>query len=341
MFHVYEGITADQVWLKIAKDISDKGKYRFQEGRDSKNTYEALHACLNIKNPRQRWVASRSKPLDLPFALAEVIWIMNGRNDLGSLEYFNKRLPEYVGYESQLYGAYGFRLRKHFGFDQLEYAYHALSNCAHSRQIVLQIWNANSDFPDKMGTPRSKDIPCNVTSLLKVRDGKLDWTQVMRSNDIYKGLPYNIVQFTFLQEIIAGWLGIEVGEYYHFSDSLHVYDGDEFNLVKESEDIFPAHNTDIVSIPFAASKEAWTMLNALMDIVVSEQENANRLILLLEQSSLENSFKNIACVLVADGLRRQCHIEKASYAMTLCHNSIYRMMWHRWNSRCSESVPIP
>ena len=45
----------------------------------------------------------------------------------------------------------------------------------------------------------------------------------MRSNDIVFGLPYNFLQFTFLQEIIAGWLNVGVGEYMHISDSLLMY----------------------------------------------------------------------------------------------------------------------
>lgn len=45
----------------------------------------------------------------------------------------------------------------------------------------------------------------------------------MRSNDVHRGLPYNVVQFTTLQEVMAGWLGLEVGGYHHWSDSLHLY----------------------------------------------------------------------------------------------------------------------
>ena len=62
-----------------------------------------------------------------------------------------------------------------------------------------------------MGNPSAEDIPCNLSSLLKIRKNQLEWMQINRSNDIYRGLPYNIVQFTTLQELMASWLGIEVG----------------------------------------------------------------------------------------------------------------------------------
>lgn len=39
-------------------------------------------------------------------------------------------------------------------------------------------------------------------------------------------MPYNFIQFTTLQEIIAGWLNLDIGEYFYFTDSLHVYKSD-------------------------------------------------------------------------------------------------------------------
>ena len=62
--------------------------------------------------------------------------------------------------------------------------------------------------------------------MLKVRDGALEWTQILRSNDVFRGLPYNFVQFTMMQEIMAGWLNLRVGSYNQLSDSLHIYDSD-------------------------------------------------------------------------------------------------------------------
>jgi thymidylate synthase len=47
----------------------------------------------------------------------------------------------------------------------------------------------------------------------------------MRSNDAYFGLPHDVFCFTMLQEMIACRLGVEVGEYYHYVGSMHVYHG--------------------------------------------------------------------------------------------------------------------
>jgi hypothetical protein len=40
----------------------------------------------------------------------------------------------------------------------------------------------------------------------------------MRSQHLWLGLPYDIFATTLLQELLAGWLGVEMGKYHHFVD---------------------------------------------------------------------------------------------------------------------------
>jgi thymidylate synthase len=57
-----------------------------------------------------------------------------------------------------------------------------------------------------------------------LRRGLLDAIVVMRSNDVIWGLPYDMFLFTFLQEMMAVELGVDVGRYHHFAASLHLYE---------------------------------------------------------------------------------------------------------------------
>jgi len=127
--------------------------------------------------------------LNPAFAIAEIVWIMNGRHDSEFLNRWNSRLPLFAGAGPRYDGAYGHRLRRHFGIDQIQRVCDALSTDRASRQAVLQIWDARTDLPAPDGTAASADVPCNVSSLLKVRGGRLQWTQIMRSNDVFLGLP--------------------------------------------------------------------------------------------------------------------------------------------------------
>src|SRR5438132_698223 len=95
MFRVFEGATADDVWLRLAAAFRDE-HLPSQESRAG-DTREILHAAISIKNPRQRWVVSRVPALNPAFALAEAVWILAGRDDAAFLNYFNSKLAEFAG----------------------------------------------------------------------------------------------------------------------------------------------------------------------------------------------------------------------------------------------------
>ena len=71
---------------------------------------------------------------------------------------------------------------------------------------------------------KSKDVPCTIAMSFRIRNGKLNMTTHMRSNDLVWGFPYDIIQFCLLQMTIANELGIESGTYTHHADSLHIYE---------------------------------------------------------------------------------------------------------------------
>jgi thymidylate synthase len=186
----FDAVSADEAWLLSVAALKDQNHLPRQEGRGGA-TNELLHVAIDIHDSRQRWVVSRTPALSVAFSIVEVIGILNGRRDSGYLNYFNADLPKYAGTGPEYHGAYGFRLRKNVGFDQLLRASNALTANSEGRQVVLQIWDAKVDFPSDDGKPVAEDIPCNICSMLKVRNGKLEWSQIMRSNDVFRGLPCN------------------------------------------------------------------------------------------------------------------------------------------------------
>jgi hypothetical protein len=56
-----------------------------------------------------------------------------------------------------------------------------------------------------------------------LRNGELMATTLMRSNNAFLLMPYNVFEFTLLQEMIAVSVGVNVGSYSHFALSMHVY----------------------------------------------------------------------------------------------------------------------
>jgi thymidylate synthase len=334
MFKVFQGTTADVVWQEVAAAFRD-GSLTVEQGSRAGATREIMHVAISIEDPRQRWVVSRHPPINPAFAIAEVVWILNGRDDAEFLNYFNRQLPRFAGCGSVYHGAYGHRLRRHFGIDQLDRAYHVLANRCDSRQVVLQIWDGRIDLPHANGRESSADIPCNVMSLLKVRNDTLEWTQVIRSNDVFRGQPYNFVQFTVLQEVIAGWLGLEPGAYHQISDSLHVYE----KCRKYLETVSPveaASNSDRLVLPKVESDAVFAAMARYADDIaqpdVTAQELANR----LDQAGLPTAYKNMLCVLGAEGARRRGQDELSKSMIDSCTNPAFRQMWERWCARVAK-----
>jgi hypothetical protein len=57
-----------------------------------------------------------------------------------------------------------------------------------------------------------------------IRDGRLDWMQIIRSNDAIWGIPYNAIQWSTVMEFVAGALDVPIGNMFIVQDSFHVYE---------------------------------------------------------------------------------------------------------------------
>ena len=336
MISVFNGSSADNIWMQLVKEFQRPGVARIQSSRNGK-TKEILHVAISISDPKQRWVMSRQPAINPAFALAEVVWIMNGRRDLAFLKFWNKNYQNFVGSGPDLHGAYGYRLRHHLGLDQLERAYQTLDHNSDTRQVVLQIWDSRIDMPEPSGTPVNEDIPCNVISMPKVRDGKLEWSQIIRSNDLFLGLPHNLVQFTSIQEIIAGWLNIECGTYNQISDSLHVYEYDEENIRKSLPSAQAILNTDSLALPRKESELVWKELEFRVERMITEDLKENELIALSRWNTSPQAYQNILAVLTAEAARRHEWTDMADEIMaTVCTNPAFKYLWTEWLQRLNS-----
>jgi thymidylate synthase len=330
--NIFKSKTANEAWINIYEELI-KESSSIQESRIG-STYEILHAFITIGNPRERWVCVRTPMINPAFAIAEIVWILNGRNDSKFLNFWNRNLPKYAGSGDEYHGAYGHRLRNNFNIDQLDQAYKTLKNNPDSRQVVLQIWDPNRDLPDNQGQPKSEDIPCNIVSLLKVRDGKLEWQQVMRSNDIILGLPYNFIQFTILQEIMAGWLDLEVGTYNHLSDSLHVY-LDKLQGYSISRNIRLNENTDDLRLSKSKSDEIFKQFSDKIDSIIHEGGSEKKLRELAEWNNTPTAYRNLLLIMCTEAARRSENYSLIDEFISKCSNKLFIQIWELWMKRFS------
>jgi len=327
----FESESADRAWLLAIDAIRSQSSLPRQNGRGGA-TSELLHSTFHIHDPRQRWVVSRSPGLSIAFAIVEVVGILNGRRDSAYLNFFNPILPKFAGAGAEYHGAYGHRLRDNVGFDQLSRASNALMANPNGRQIVLQIWDAAMDLPLDDGEPVAADIPCNICSMLKIRNGKLEWSQIMRSNDIFKGLPYNFIQFTTLQEVLSGWIGVEPGTYSHYADSLHLYNENAEHAFS-SVCVPAAAAFDSVALPKHQADPIWSEMSQRIDLLIKDRLSPKEYGVLARIDDAPQAFTNLMAMIAADAARRKRSADGVGEAIAACDNPLLKQLWIRWANR--------
>jgi thymidylate synthase len=205
------------------------------------------------EHPMRRVVFSAQRDANPFFHLNEALWMLAGRNDITWLDQFVGNFSERFGEKDVAgnvwqHGAYGFRWRKHFDMeggglstlpDQLVTVIDMLRKNPDERRAVISMWDPVADLAaDK------KDIPCNTTIYLRVREVSrkkqavyldqadfsdivervLDLTVCCRSNDAVWGAHgANVVHFSILQEYLAANIGVGIGKLYQFSNNYHMY----------------------------------------------------------------------------------------------------------------------
>ena len=202
---------------------------------DSRNgmTKEIHPLSFVVGNFKNYFLNVQGRVINFPMALAELVWIMSG-DDTDWIIKYNKQLENYadireisienegevVKEERFFNAAYGKRMRKQFGIDQIRDVVNAFAKDVFTRQAAI-IYRHPVDDSSFVS---AKDKACNIASLFLVRQGALDITQIVRSQDFIWGLPYNLIQFGYITQYIAELLGLEVGQYIETVNSLHVYE---------------------------------------------------------------------------------------------------------------------
>lgn len=190
--------------LEVEATVSPRGQ----------QTKELLHKTFCLTNPSSRLAYFPGRKFNLPFAITEALMLFSSTKQVKYLGYFNQNIKQFSDDGKEMFGAYGARIA-----GNLNMLVEKLRRTPDTRQAVLNIYKAS----DGLYTV-TKDIPCTMNLHFMIRNGKLDLHTYMRSNDVIWGTPYDVFMFTFLQEVIANTLEIEVGNYYHTASSMHVYE---------------------------------------------------------------------------------------------------------------------
>lgn len=164
------------------------------------------------------------------YALAELLWILNGRTDMQYLhdhgvKYWDADYKRSGRTDGNLGPVYGHQWRSFNGVDQLANLLASIKNNPTSRRLMVNAWNP-ADMPD-MVLP-----PCHYGFQVYINDNKLSLMWQQRSADVFLGLPYDIAMYGALLEMLAKGAGLEAGELIGQLGDCHLY-ANHLNQAKE------------------------------------------------------------------------------------------------------------
>lgn len=301
----------NSIYKSLGKLILQEGRLVNPRGFD---TYELNDVVLIAWNPRVRVIQLKNRRYNPVFGLIEFLHFFTGDSKPDMLSHYVKNVKNFVNPATGLLdGCYAPRLtnlelydprvypkRKTLRLNQLELVYRRLKKDPNTRRAVISIYNPVYDYNDD-----SLDIPCNDFLIFRQIDGKLNLTVICRSSDYYIGFIYDTFEFQLLQEVVAGWLGLDVGDFIYHLASVHLYarDAEKF---KKCESV----KVDYKPRDARVSYDEWqSILQLMLKFEESVRAGQNLLtpIIINEFDTYWSSFMN--CIRLHNALKYKLPID--------------------------------
>ena len=205
----------DAMWATVLREVSHGDVLLSRAGA----TRELIGWSGRLLDPRAAWTRNPERKLSEAYGAAELLWYLSGSDDATMLKAYAPSYENYLDDGVHAFGAYGKRWREG---DQLRNAVKLLREQPNTRQCVISCWR-----PEDVRAAASratKDLPCTLTLQFLWRANFLDLIVTMRSNDAWKGMPYDVWCFTTLQRMVAACVDADLGWYQHQVGSLHLYE---------------------------------------------------------------------------------------------------------------------
>ena len=188
-------------------------------GSRAGKTLELTHVGITLGKPWQREIVIPERKANIAAQIVETMWVLSGRNDVAGLTHYLPRAADFSDDGIEWRAGYGPRLRNYHGVDQLAHVVDTLADNPDSRQAVAVIWDPTVD------TKPGKDIACNNWLSFSARNGMLDLTVGIRSNDAMWGWSgINAFEWSALLELVACLTNLEMGSLHFAVTSFHLYE---------------------------------------------------------------------------------------------------------------------
>jgi thymidylate synthase len=187
-------------------------------------TRELTDVTIELPHPSKRFITSKARDVDMRYCVGELTFFLMRRTDLSFIRHYSTFWEKISDDGKTVNSAYGYRL---FGIQELNgntqfwYAISSLSKDRNTRKAVMTIY-------DRSDARESRDNPCTMFLQALIRNNKLELYSFMRSNDVWRGVPYDVAFFTLVQEmmyiaLLTRYPDLELGHFFHHAVSMHAY----------------------------------------------------------------------------------------------------------------------
>lgn len=211
------------------------------KGRQQGEIHELLDIELVLEDPRKSVLSLPIRNMSRKYAAGELICYLRGTNKKEDFTFYSKTWENLANPDGTINSAYGYRmfrqLKDNEPVSRFNYALNQLLENPDTKNAIVMLRD-DSDL-DK---DHQKDRCCTLCLQFTIRDGKLNCRTIMRSQDMWLGLPYDVFCFTRLQQIMLYNYNahaeekIELGDYTHQVLNLHFYPR-QWEKIKDYEPI--------------------------------------------------------------------------------------------------------
>ena len=200
-------------------------RYGLYSGKQ--NTKALFNAGFYINSPKNRDIKTVWRKWSKSYAEREWQWYLSQNRSVEEIKKFAPTWDKMHGGDNLVNSNYGWQWGRN---NQLDKCIEQLKKDYSTRQAWISI------FDGKEKDMYQFDTPCTLAVgfyVLPFDESRLNMTVTMRSNDLVYGFCNDQYCFSKLQELVANELDMEVGDYYHFAQNMHIYEK-HFNL-KEND----------------------------------------------------------------------------------------------------------
>ncbi len=217
--------TFDTIYQNLIKKIMEEGIEELNERTGHKiKILPGLTFQIDVEKEGFPILTLRKNPIKSP--IAEQVWFITGDKNTEFLRKYTKMWDQFIEEDGTITSAYGYRWRHHFGRDQLGQLIKHLKEEPHSRQGVVITWDPADDglYGTNLKATYKKNAPCPFAFTVNIVGGRLHLHNIIRSNDMMLGCPFDTFGFSLLMYTLAQKLEVRPGIYTHTISNAHIYD---------------------------------------------------------------------------------------------------------------------